>query len=422
METFVSVIGLGYVGLPVAIEFAKQFKVVGFDTKKSRIEELRSGFDRTGELESEALSSSSLELSFDPIVLKHANFHIVAVPTPIDAARKPDLSNLLKASKILGEHLKKGDTVVYESTVYPGLTEEECIPVLEKTSGLKAGTDFGVGYSPERINPGDKEHTLTRIIKVVSGLTPACLEHIANVYAQVIDAGVYQAPSIKTAEAAKVLENTQRDLNVALMNELAIICGKLDIETHEVLKAASTKWNFLNFKPGLVGGHCIGVDPYYLTHKAEQVGYHPQVILAGRRINDQMGAYIAQQAVLKMIHHDFSIKNSAVGILGFTFKENCTDIRNTRVIDIIRELGRFGIKTYVHDPLANREEVFEAYGIELVDWEQLPQVNALIVSVAHDKYKNFETSSYAQKLSPNGIVMDIKGIIESTNEFKIWRL
>ncbi len=422
MAPVVSVIGLGYVGLPVATEFAKHFEVIGFDIQPSRIEELRSGFDRTGEIGPETLSTSAIELSFDPIVLKRANFHIVAVPTPIDSAKKPDLGNLLKASKTLGEHLKKGDTVVYESTVYPGLTEEECIPVLEKTSGLKAGGDFRVGYSPERINPGDKEHTLTRITKVVSGLTPQCLDHIAEVYGQVIEAGIYRAPSIKTAEAAKVLENTQRDLNVALMNELAIICGKLGVNTHEVLKAASTKWNFLNFKPGLVGGHCIGVDPYYLTHKAEQVGYHPQVILAGRRINDQMGAYIAQQAVLQMIHQDFPVKNSAVGILGFTFKENCTDIRNTKVIDIIRELENFGIKIYVHDPLANREEVFESYGIELVDWEQLPKVNALIVSVAHDKYKNFQSEAYLQKLSPNGIVMDIKGIIDCANEFKIWRL
>lgn len=422
MDPIISVTGLGYVGLPLAMAFSKHFKVLGFDVKAQRIEELRADFDRTHQITPAELKEAKLEFSFDPQILSQANFHIITVPTPIDSAKKPDLSHLLVASRLVGQYLRKDDTVVFESTVYPGLTEEECLPVLEHESGLKAGVDFKLGYSPERVNPGDHEHTLTQILKIVSGYDAESLRHISQIYSQVITAGIYEAPNIKTAEAAKVIENTQRDLNVALMNELSIIFHKLGIDTHEVLKAAQTKWNFLPFKPGLVGGHCISVDPYYLTHKAEQLGHHPEVILAGRRINDQMGAYIAQQTVLQMIHQDVSIKSARVGILGITFKENCPDIRNTRVIDIISELKRFGVLTYVHDPLANREEVLEEYGIELVDWEQLPRVNALVLAVAHDKYRSFESQAYADKLSPSGILMDIKSILEPTEAFPVWRL
>ncbi|MEI6789763.1 MAG: nucleotide sugar dehydrogenase [Myxococcaceae bacterium] len=422
MDPIISVIGLGYVGLPLAVAFAKHYPVFGFDVKSQRVEELQAGFDRTGQVTPEELKSSNFTLSFDPNLLDKANFHIVTVPTPIDNAKKPDLKHLLAASNLLGQHLKIGDTVVYESTVYPGLTEEECLPVLERVSGLKVGVDFQLGYSPERINPGDQEHTLTRVTKVVSGYDAESLEHISNIYAQVIEAGIYQASNIKTAEAAKVIENTQRDLNVALMNELAIIFHKMGIDTGEVLKAAQTKWNFLPFKPGLVGGHCISVDPYYLTHKAEQLGHHPEVILAGRRINDHMGQYIAQQTVLQMIHQGISVKNAQVAILGITFKENCPDIRNTRVTDIIAELKNFGIQIYVHDPMANREEVFEEYGIELIDWDQLPQLDALVLAVAHDKYRHFEISAYAEKLNKSGTLIDVKGILEPTDVFKIWRL
>lgn len=422
MDPVISVIGLGYVGLPLAVAFSKYYQVLGFDLKHTRIEELQTGFDRTGQVEAEEFKNAHLELSSDPHILHKANFHIVTVPTPIDNSKKPDLRYLLGASELLGQHLKIGDTVVYESTVYPGLTEEECLPVLERVSGLKVGVDFKLGYSPERINPGDQEHTLTRIQKVVSGYNAESLEQIAHIYEQVIVAGIYKASNIKTAEAAKVIENTQRDLNVALMNELAIIFHKMGLDTQEVLQAAQTKWNFLPFKPGLVGGHCISVDPYYLTHKAEQLGHHPEVILAGRRINDQMGQYIAQQTVLQMIHQGVSVKNAKVAILGITFKENCPDIRNTRVTDIIAELKHFGIQIYVHDPMANREEVFEEYGIELIDWDQLPQLDALVLAVAHDKYRHFELNAYAEKLNTSGILIDIKSILEPTDLFPIWRL
>ena len=423
MDPIISVIGLGYVGLPLAVAFSQHYEVFGFDVKSQRIEELQAGFDRTGQVRPEELKKAEqLILSFDPNILNHCNFHVITVPTPIDNSRKPDLKHLLAASHLLGQYLKIGDTVVYESTVYPGLTEEECLPVLERVSGLKVGSDFKLGYSPERINPGDQEHTLTRVTKVVSGYDVASLEHIAHVYKQVITAGIYQASNIKTAEAAKVIENTQRDLNVALMNELAIIFHKMGLDTREVLQAAQTKWNFLPFKPGLVGGHCISVDPYYLTYKAEQLGHHPEVILAGRRINDHIGEYIAQQTVLQMIHQNIQIKNAQVAILGITFKENCPDIRNTRVTDIMHELKQFGVQIYVHDPMANREEVFEEYGIELIDWDQLPKLDALVLAVAHDKYKHFETSAYAEKLNPQGILIDVKGILEPTESFPVWRL
>lgn len=422
MNTIISITGLGYVGLPLAIEFSKHFQVLGFDLSTHRIEELRGHFDRTGQATPQELESANLEISFDPTILDRANFHIITVPTPIDESKNPDLSCLISATELLAKHIKKGDTVVYESTVYPGLTEEDCLPVLERISGLKVGIDFQLGYSPERVNPGDPAHTLANIVKVVSSYDSTSLEYIAEVYGKAITAGVYRAPSIKTAEAAKVIENTQRDLNVALMNELAIIFHKLDIDTNEVLKAAGTKWNFLPFKPGLVGGHCISVDPYYLTHKAEELGHHPEVILAGRRINDQMGAYIAQQTVLQMIHQGTSIKNAKVGILGITFKENCPDIRNTKVIDIVTELHKYGIQTYIHDPMAHREEVLHEYGTELTDWEQMPQVDAMILAVAHEKYRHFESSAYREKLNSTGVLIDVKGVLPKTDLFPVWRL
>ncbi|MBH1989365.1 MAG: nucleotide sugar dehydrogenase [Myxococcaceae bacterium] len=422
MKTVVSVIGLGYVGLPLALEFAKHFETVGFDLSIDRIEELRTCFDRTEQTSVEELQETTLKISSDPEVLVRANFHVITVPTPIDSSRNPDLTCLISASQLIGTYLKKGDTVVYESTVYPGLTEEDCLPILERASGLQAGQDFQLGYSPERVNPGDPVHALTHITKVVSGIDSASLNRIAEVYSKAIKAGVYRAPTIKTAEAAKVIENTQRDLNVALMNELAVIFHKMDIDTGEVLKAAQTKWNFLPFKPGLVGGHCISVDPYYLTHKAQALGYHPEVILAGRRINDQMGAYVAQQTILQMIHQGISIKNAQVGILGITFKENCPDIRNTKVVDMINELHRFGIKTFVHDPMAYREEVLLEYSLELIDWDQMPRVGAFVLAVAHDQYKNLETNAYLKKLEPNGLVIDVKGILAPTQAFPVWRL
>ncbi|MBL4818362.1 MAG: nucleotide sugar dehydrogenase [Deltaproteobacteria bacterium] len=422
MKPVISVLGLGYVGLPLAVAFSKHYRVIGFDIKTSRVAELQAGLDRTGEVTSDVLHNKNLSLHSDPEALEGANFHIVTVPTPIDSAKKPNISNLIKASETIGQYLQKNHTVVYESTVYPGLTEEDCLPILECISGLKAGQDFKLGYSPERINPGDKEHTLEKITKVVSGLTSENLEYISSIYGKVISVGLYQAPSIKIAEAAKVLENTQRDLNVALMNELAIICHRMQIDTSEVLKAAGSKWNFLPFKPGLVGGHCIGVDPYYLTYKAEQLGYHPDVILAGRRINDQMGSYIANQIICTMIQEEIPLKNAQVGVLGVTFKENCPDIRNSKVIDIIEAFNRLGIQTHLHDPLANKREVFEEYGIELLDWNQIPACNALVMAVGHEQYRLLPYEAYAQKLTPDGIVADIKGVLDSNCKLKIWRL
>src|SRR5690348_9665626 len=384
----VAVVGLGYVGLPLAVEFGKKFQTIGYDLSAEKVASYRRHVDPTGEISGEDLRAASrLTVTTDPKDLAAANIIIIAVPTPIDAARQPDFAPLVGASTGVGKHMKRGTTVVYESTVYPGATEEVCVPVLERNSGMKWQRDFNVGYSPERINPGDKEHTLTRITKVVSGDTPETLERVARIYGAVIGAGVYRASSIKVAEAAKVIENTQRDLNIALMNELSLIFHRIGIDTLDVLKAAGTKWNFLPFRPGLVGGHCIGVDPYYLTHKAEMLGYHPQVILAGRRINDGMGKYIAEQTIEQMIASGSYIKGAKVTVLGLTFKENCADLRNSKVIDIINELTSFGVEVFVHDPEADPAEALHEYGVKLHRWEDLPRADAIVAAVAHKQYQ-----------------------------------
>ncbi|MBI4745818.1 MAG: nucleotide sugar dehydrogenase, partial [Deltaproteobacteria bacterium] len=376
----VSVVGLGYVGLPVAVAFGQMRKTVGFDINPKRIQELKEGYDRTGEVAPEELKAADILFTDKIAELRLADFHIVAVPTPVDDAKQPDLTPMFKASETVGRALKKGDIVVYESTVYPGVTEDECVPILERVSGLRCGMDFKVGYSPERINPGDKEHTFTKIKKVVSGQDAETLEIVANVYESVVTAGVHRAASIKVAEAAKVIENTQRDLNIALMNELAIIFDRMGIDTNDVLEAAGTKWNFLKFKPCLVGGHCIGVDPYYLTHKAEKIGYIPQVILAGRRINDGMGKFIAQRTVKEMIRAGHGIHGCTMTVLGLTFKEDCPDLRNSKVIDIIRELQDYGINVQVHDPLADCAEAKHEYGITLVPMENLKPASAVVMA------------------------------------------
>ncbi|MDC0534194.1 nucleotide sugar dehydrogenase [Francisellaceae bacterium] len=406
MNRKISVIGLGYVGLPVAVAFGHKHEVIAFDIKQDRILELKSGHDSTLEVDDTELSLANLLLTSNPDDIQKADFHIVAVPTPIDAANQPDLTPLLKASETIGAQLKVGDIVVYESTVYPGATEEDCVPVLEKYSGLKSGKDFFVGYSPERINPGDKEHTFTKIKKVVSGQTSSVLNIVSEVYASVVTAGVFEASSIKVAEAAKVIENSQRDINIAFVNELSRIFGLMDISTHEVLEAAGSKWNFLPFKPGLVGGHCIGVDPYYLTHKAEKLGYHPQVILAGRRINDGMGKYIAEKTIKAMIANNVPIRGAKVGILGFAFKENCPDVRNTKVIDIINELKEYSIGSIVIDPVADAYEAKHEYSINLArDYKNLKEVDVVIVAVAHDVFKTDELSDL---LSNKVVVVDVK--------------
>ncbi|WP_144395459.1 nucleotide sugar dehydrogenase [Pleionea sediminis] len=408
----VSVIGLGYVGLPVAVAFGKTQPVVGFDINAQRIEELKKGIDRTLEVESNDLQSADIEFTDSTEVLAKADFHIVAVPTPINEARKPDLRPMLSASKTVGQALKKGDIVVFESTVYPGATEEDCVPILEAESGLKCGTDFFVGYSPERINPGDKEHTFTKITKIVSGQDEATLETVAEVYESVVTAGVFRASSIKVAEAAKVIENTQRDLNIALMNELSLIFQKMNIDTLDVLEAAGTKWNFLPFRPGLVGGHCIGVDPYYLTHKAEIIGHHPEVIMAGRRINDDMGKTIVQTAMKKLIKNGIDASKAKVGVLGLTFKENCPDLRNSKVIDIITELQSFGIEPVVHDPMADAEEAKEEYGVTLAADKDLEGFDLIFVAVAHSQYNSLSMNDFEKVLKPNAHIVDIKGILD----------
>jgi UDP-N-acetyl-D-glucosamine/UDP-N-acetyl-D-galactosamine dehydrogenase len=421
----ISVIGLGYVGLPVAVAFGKKYRTIGFDVNPERIRELREGHDRTGEVTSAELAGTDLLFTGSIEELRNADFHIVAVPTPVDDAKRPDLSLLVKASETVAKALKKGDIVVYESTVYPGATEEDCVPVLERISGLTFGTDFTVGYSPERINPGDKEHTFTRIRKVVSGSDAATLETVATVYASVVTAGVHRAASIKVAEAAKVIENTQRDLNIALMNELALIFDRLGIDTLDVLEAAGTKWNFLPFRPGLVGGHCIGVDPYYLTHKAEKIGYIPQVILAGRRINDDVGKFIAQRTVREMIHAGQNILGATVTVLGLTFKENCPDIRNSKVIDIIRELQDYGICVQVHDPLADPAEVRHEYGLNLVALDQLQPAAAVVVAVAHQHYRNMPVTEFTALMS-GSVLVDVKGMLRpeevAAQGIRYWRL
>ena len=405
-------VGLGYVGLPVAVAFGKHGPVIGFDINENRLEELRAGQDRTNEVSATELGDTQIEFTSKPEVLAQADFHIVAVPTPIDDAHQPDLTPVVKASESVGTALKKGDIVVYESTVYPGVTEDICVPILERVSGLKCGPDFTVGYSPERINPGDKEHTFTKIKKVVSGQDAATLKIVADVYSSVVTAGVYKAASIKVAEAAKVIENTQRDLNIALMNELALIFDRMGIDTLDVLEAAGTKWNFLKFKPGLVGGHCIGVDPYYLTHKAEKLGYIPQVILAGRRINDSMGAFIAQQTIKQMIHAGHAIANAVVTVLGLTFKENCPDLRNSRVIDIIRELEEFDVQVQVFDPVAISAEALHEYGVTLLSLNELKPAAAIVIAVAHDAYARWTPSDYLKLMHNAPVVIDVKGVCD----------
>jgi UDP-N-acetyl-D-galactosamine dehydrogenase len=409
----IAVIGLGYVGLPVALAIAKKFpNTVGFDINQEKIAALNQGIDSTGEVTSDELKNTSLKITCETIDLADCNFFIVAVPTPIDNNRVPDLTPLIKASESIGKVLKKGDIVVYESTVYPGVTEEICGVVLARVSDLQQGVDFKLGYSPERINPGDKTHTLEKIVKVVAGEDPQTLEQIASVYSAIVDAGVYRAQSIKVAEAAKVIENTQRDLNIALMNELAIICDHLNIRTRDVLAAAGTKWNFLPFTPGLVGGHCIGVDPYYLTAKAQQVGYYPQVILAGRRINDNMGQFLGNRLVKMFVEANITIKNARVGILGLTFKENVPDLRNSRVPDIIHELRQFGIEPLVHDSLAPNAHAVHEYGIQLSDWKKLTYLDALILAVPHQEYLEIPHQKLFAHIRPGGIFMDIKSIFE----------
>ena len=409
----IGIVGLGYVGLPLAAAFGRKAKVIGFDISTKKIEQLKRGFDETGELTAEELTTTSIDYTTNADRLKEVSFFIVTVPTPIDDHNKPDLTPVVSASRSIGRNLSPGSIIVYESTVYPGVTEDLCVPVLEQESGLKCGIDFKVGYSPERINPGDKVHTVDKIVKVVSGQDAETLETVARVYEMVITAGVHRAASIKVAEAAKVIENTQRDLNIALMNELAIIFNKMEIPTMDVLAAAGTKWNFLKFTPGLVGGHCIGVDPYYLTYKAEEIGYNPQVILAGRRINDSMGKYVAETTIKKLIQADKSVKGSRVLILGLTFKENVPDIRNSKVIDIVRELREYGIEVLVHDPVASAEEARAEYAVELCRLDQVGTVDAVVFAVAHKAYEELSLAQL-KKLCSNGngqgVVIDVKSI------------
>jgi len=426
MNRIVAVVGLGYVGLPVAVAFGKTTRTIGFDIKKDRIAELREGYDRTGEVEKGELQSANIVYTDDVAVLREADFFIVAVPTPVDQANRPDLTPMLRASESVGKALKKGDIVVYESTVYPGATEEDCVPILERVSGLKGGVDFKVGYSPERINPGDKEHTFTKIRKVVSGEDAETLEVVAEVYGSVVTAGVFEAASIKVAEAAKVIENTQRDLNIALMNELAVLFDRMGIDTLDVLAAAGTKWNFLPFKPGLVGGHCIGVDPYYLTHKAEMLGYIPQVILAGRRINDGMGAFVAQRTVKELVKLGHSLAQGVVTVLGLTFKENCPDLRNSKVIEIVRELESYGLTVQVHDPLADIHEAKEEYGLDLVSWDKLKPAQAVVAAVSHAEYKRLSPEEMTRLCWSKPLLVDVKGTYDRPKfeaaGFKVWRL
>lgn len=424
MNRKIAVVGLGYVGLPVAVAFGKLHEVIGFDINESRIQELKDGYDRTNEVESEDLAATKINFTSNKADLAKADFIIVAVPTPINKNNQPDLTPLIKASETVGSAIEKGTIVVYESTVYPGATREDCVPVLEKFSGLKCGEDFYVGYSPERINPGDKVHTFETITKVVSGQTPEVLEIVADVYGSVVKAGVHKAPTIEVAEAAKVIENTQRDVNIALMNELALIFDKAGINTKDVLEAAGTKWNFLKFTPGLVGGHCIGVDPYYLTHKAQELGHHPEVILSGRRINDGMSKYIASTIVKEMLSKGLTVNKSNVNVLGLTFKEDCPDLRNTKVIDIIRELEEYGITVNVHDAEADKEEAKKFYNIELKEVNELPETDLVLFAVSHKDYLE-NKNNYLTSLSENGIVFDIKGIIDDSDlkhTQTIWRL
>ncbi len=424
-----SLVGLGYVGMPIAVSFAEKIDVIGFDINAEKIAKYKAGFDPTNEVGNDRIKNSKVDFTADETRLKEAKFHIVAVPTPVNSDHTPDLTPVEGASHVLGRNLTKGSIVVYESTVYPGVTEDICVPILEKESGLKCGVDFKVGYSPERINPGDKVHRLETIVKIVSGMDAETLEEVANVYSLVVKAGVYRAESIKVAEAAKVIENSQRDINIAFMNELSMIFNKMGIDTQAVLAAAGTKWNFLKFFPGLVGGHCIGVDPYYLTYKAEELGYHSQIILSGRRINDDMGKYVAESLVKNIIKANVPVKGAKVAILGFTFKENCPDTRNTKVIDIVNELREYGIEPLIADPAADAEEAKKLYGIEFVDMKSIKDCDAVILAVSHDQFKDLKIEDF-DALYKNGehkkVLSDVKGILDK-NAFKdagyiYWRL
>jgi UDP-N-acetyl-D-galactosamine dehydrogenase len=420
----IAVIGLGYVGLPVALSFGRKLPTVGFDIRQRRVDELKKGHDETMEVTTEQLKAAEkLDMTADPQKLADCTFFIVAVPTPIDSNNRPDLGPMISASKTIGPHLKKGDCVVYESTVYPGVTEEVCGPILDQLSGLKNGVDYFLGYSPERINPGDKEHTFEKIMKVVSGQNEETLDRVARVYSSVVTAGVHKAPSIKVAEAAKVIENTQRDLNIALMNELAFIFDRMGIRTQDVLEAAGTKWNFLKFSPGLVGGHCIGVDPYYLTTKAQELGYLPEVILAGRRINNNVGPYIAQKCVKMLTSLDVPLRKAKVGILGLTFKENVPDLRNSKIPDIVAELTQYGIDAMVHDPLGDAKEAHEEYKIELTSLDKFQGLDAIILAVAHNEYISNMDSVFA-RVRDGGVVIDVKSIVKvkPPRGIRLWSL
>lgn len=426
----ISVIGLGYVGMPIAAAFACKAEVIGYDLDEVKVDLYRSGIDPTGEVGDESIKGTAVEFTSDSSKLKEAKFHIVAVPTPVNADRTPDLSFLQTASQTLGRNLVAGSVVVYESTVYPGVTEEVCIPILEAESGIKCGPGFKVGYSPERINPGDKKHRLENIIKIVSAVDEETLELIARIYELVVEAGIYKAGSIRIAEAAKVIENAQRDINIAFMNELSIIFNRMGIDTKAVLEAAKTKWNFMPFYPGLVGGHCIGVDPYYLTYKAEQIGYHCQVILSGRRINDGMGKYVAESLVKNLIKADIPVKNAKVAILGFTFKENCPDTRNTRVIDLVNELRDYGIEPVITDPMADQAAAWEHYAIHLVSPEEINNADAVVLAVAHEQYRSLNMADldrfFKNVPNENKVIIDVKGLLDraavEAEGYLYWRL
>lgn len=425
----ISLVGLGYVGLPIAVAFARKVDVIGFDISKEKIELYKKGIDPTCEVGDEVIRNTTVQFTSDETKLREASFHIIAAPTPVNRDHTPNLEPIESASEILGRNLTAGSIVVYESTVYPGVTEDICVPILEKYSGLKCGIDFKVGYSPERINPGDKTHRLENITKIVSGMDAESLDSIAKVYELVVEAGVYRAESIKVAEAAKVIENSQRDINIAFMNELSIIFNKMGIDTQAVLRAAGTKWNFLKFYPGLVGGHCIGVDPYYLTYKAEELGYHSQIILAGRRINDGMGKYVAENTIKSLIKADIPIKNAKIGVLGLTFKENCPDTRNSKVVDIINELKEYGIDIVVCDPVADKNEAKRIYGIDIEPMSDLVDLDAIIVAVAHEEFKSLRISDFSgmYKVGLSGkVLIDIKGIYSKeefiSSNYAYWRL
>ena len=427
-EEKISLVGLGYVGMPIAVSFSKKADVIGFDLNVEKIKTYKSGIDPTKEVGDEVIAACSVDFTSDASKLREAKFHIVAVPTPVNPDHTPDLTPVEGASRILGQNLTKGSIVVYESTVYPGVTEEICVPILEKESGLTCGVDFKIGYSPERINPGDKVHRLESIVKIVSGMDAETLDTVAKVYELVVQAGVHRAESIKVAEAAKVIENSQRDINIAFMNELSIIFNKMGIDTNAVLKAAGTKWNFLNFKPGLVGGHCIGVDPYYLTYKAEQFGYHSQIILSGRRINDDMGKYIVENLVKSLIAADIPVKNAKVAILGFTFKENCPDTRNTRVIDIVHELAEYGIVPVISDPEADGAGAYHEYGITFTDSAAIQNMDAVVLAVAHDKFGLLTEADLRRFYNParTKVLLDVKGVLDKKQYedagYVYWRL